>query len=52
MHIGYVMLLEFKNYKDATETATIISNIYGQVLITDRHVGKVSFLQHVSGKRN
>ena len=38
VHIRHVMLWEFKNKKNATETAKKICNVYGQDIITDRQV--------------
>ena len=38
VHIRYVMLWEFKNNKNNTETARKISSVYGQDVITDCYV--------------
>ena len=38
VHIRHVMLWEFKNNKNATETAKKICSVYGQGVITDRQV--------------
>ena len=38
VHIRHVMLWEFKNNKNATETAQKISCVYGQDVITKRQV--------------
>ena len=37
VHIKHVMLWEFKNNKDATETAQKNSSVHGQGIITDRY---------------
>ena len=38
VYIQYVMLWEFKIYKNPTETVKNISCVYGQGVITDRQV--------------
>ena len=35
VHIQYVMLWEFKNNKNVTEIAKVISSVYGQGIITN-----------------
>ena len=35
VHIWHVILWEFKNNKNVIETATKISSVYGQDIITD-----------------
>ena len=38
VHIQHVILWEFKNIKNITETAKEICSVYGQGVITDCHV--------------
>ena len=38
VHIPHVILWEFKNYKNATETAKKICSVYDQNIITDHQV--------------
>ena len=38
MHIWHVMLSDFKNNKNATETARKIFTVYGQDVINNRQV--------------
>ena len=35
VHIWHVMLWEFKDIKNATETAKNICSVYGRIVITD-----------------
>ena len=45
-HIRHVMLSEFMNNKNATETAKKISSVYGKGVIIDRQ-GFQSFVQGI-----